>query len=210
MNIVQIFLALVAIGIFYIFFKKLFSGDYPKRGEDFEATLPSEQIGGVSRPDKIFSTPKPPTDRFQELIKLGDEAVAKGDMLEAKKALQSALIIDDKNIEVLQRLGYVYLQSNNLDDAKETYNTILTLDDRDDLAHSALANIFHKEGNLEEAIVHHKRAIEIDSEYAPHYFNYANTLLDTQDTTEAKVAYAKAYELDNSLVEAKEMLEKLA
>lgn len=210
MNVAQIILALVAIGIFYIFFKKLFSGDYPKRGEDFEASLPDEQIGGLSRPDKILATPKQPLDRIDELIAFGDEAVAKGDMLEAKKALQSALIIDDKNIEVLQRLGYVYLQINQISDAKETYTNILSLDDSDDLAHNALANILHKEGNSQEAIKHHKKAIELDLEYAPHYFNYANTLFDIDQKEEAKKMYQKAYELDSSLQEAKAMLDKLA
>jgi len=58
MTLFQLFLLILAGVIFYLFFKQLFSGEHPKRGVDFEAKLPDEQIGGISRPDKTFSKPK--------------------------------------------------------------------------------------------------------------------------------------------------------
>ena len=55
MSIFQFFLLVLTLVIFYLFFKQLFSGNHPKRGVDFEATIPDEHLGGINRPDKTFS-----------------------------------------------------------------------------------------------------------------------------------------------------------
>lgn len=210
MSLFQLILFIAAIVIFYIFFKKLFAGDYPKRGVDFEASLPEEQIGGVSTPDKIFSKPRPNVGRLDELLAIADESVAKGDFLEAKKALQSAAIVDGKNIGVLQRLGYLSLQDNELDEAKKYYENILTIDKDNDSAYSSLANIYRKQNENDLAIEYHEKAISLDSRYAPNYFNYANTLYELGRNEEALANYKKALELDSSLEDAKAMIDKLS
>lgn len=209
MTTFQLLLLIIAGGIFYLFFKQLFSGNHPKRGVDFEAKVADEQIGGINRPDKTFSTPQIVPTRMEQLLKMADEAVANNDMDEAKKALQSALIVDENNIEVLQRSGYVAMQNSEYNEAKEYYEKIISLDASDDMAHVSLANTFHKLGDDIKAETHHKEAIRVDPDYAPHYFNYANTLYDTGRKDEALEGYKKAYELDNSLDEAKKMIEEL-
>jgi tetratricopeptide (TPR) repeat protein len=209
MTTFQLLLLIVAGGIFYLFFKQLFSGSYPKRGVDFEAKIPDEQIGGISRPDKTFSRPAIQPTRMEELLKMADESVEKGDMLEARKAVQSALIIDGNNIEALRRNGYLQIEFENYEEARESYEKILSLDENDDVAHDSLANVLHKLGDNEKAVEHHIRAITIDPEYAPHYFNYANTLYDIGQKVEALENYKKAFALDNSLEEAKKMIDEL-
>ena len=209
MTLFQLFLLILAGVIFYLFFKQLFSGEHPKRGVDFEANLPDEQIGGINRPDKTFSRPEVEPTRLEQLIQMADDSVAKGDMLEASKALQSALILEENNIEVLQRHGYVMMQIDNFEDAKESYEKIIHLDKNDDTAHASLANVLHKLGDNEEALKHHLLSIELDPEYAPHYFNYANTLYDLGKKEEALQAYDKAYEIDPSLEEAQKMTNEL-
>jgi tetratricopeptide (TPR) repeat protein len=209
MTTFQLLLLLVAGGVFYLFFKQLFSGNHPKRGVDFEANLPDEQIGGINRPDKTFSTPETQPTRMEQLLQMTDEAVAKEDFDEAKKALGSALIIDENNTEVLQRMGYVSMQTEEYTEAKESYEKLLSLDESDDMAHASLANVLHKIGDDEGAEKHHERAIVLDPEYAPHHFNYANTLYDLGRKKEALIGYSKAYELDNTLDEAKKMIKTL-
>lgn len=209
MTTFQLLLLIIAGGVFYLFFKQLFSGNHPKRGVDFEAKVADDQIGGINRPDKTFSKPTVEPTRMEQLLAMADEAVQKDDMDEAKKALQSARIVDENNIEVLQRSGYVEMQTNDYEEAKEYYEKIISLDANDDMAHAALANAFHKLGNEAGAEKHHEIAIKIDPEYAPHHFNYANTLYDLGRKDEALVGYQKAYELDDTLDEAKEMIEKL-
>ncbi len=209
MTTFQLFLLIVAGGVFYLFFKQLFSGNYPKRGVDFEAKVPDERIGGVSRPDKVFAKPKQEVSRIEQLIGMADDAVKKGDLLEARKAVQSALILDENNIEALRREGYLYLEDREYEEAKKVYEKILSFDPDDDIAHDSLANTLHKLGEDEAAMVHHQKAIELDPEYAPHYFNYANTLYDLGRYDEALKQYQKAYELDPEIEEAKEMIKKL-
>jgi len=209
MTTFQLLLLIVAGGVFYLFFKQLFSGDHPKRGVDFEANLPDEQIGGINRPDKTFSRPAVEPTRMEQLLKMTDEAVEKEDFEEAKKALGSAHIIDANNIEVLQKLGYVCMQTGENSEAKEYFEKLLNLDDTDDMAHVSLANVLHRLEDEEGAQKHHERAIELDPEYAPHHFNYANTLYDLGRNKEALAGYKKAYELDNTLQDAERMIREL-
>lgn len=209
MTTFQLLLLIVAGGVFYLFFKQLFSGDHPKRGVDFEAKVGDEQIGGINRPDKTFSTPNVQPTRMEQLLKMTDDAVAKEDFEEAIKALGSALIIEEHNTEVLQKMGYVYMQTGEYAEAKESYEKLLSLDETDDMAHALLANVLHKLGDEEGAEKHHERAIELDPEYAPHHFNYANTLYDLGRKKEALVGYTKAYALDDTLDEAQKMIKEM-
>ncbi len=210
MSTFQLLLLIVAGGVFYLFFKQLFSGKHPKRGVDFEAKVADEQIGGINRPDKTFSTPTVQPTRMEQLLAMTDEAVEKEDYEEAKKALGSALIIDGNNTEVLQKMGYVCVKTEDYREAKESYEKLLSLDDNDEMAHALLANVLHKIGDEEGAEKHHESAIILDEEYAPHHFNYANTLYDLGRTKEALTGYKRAYELDDSLEEAEKMIKKLS
>ncbi len=210
MSTFQLLLLIVAGGVFYLFFKQLFSGNHPKRGVDFEAKVADEQIGGINRPDKTFSRPTVQPTRMEQLLAMTDEAVEKKDYEEAKKALGSALIIDGDNIDVLQKMGYVCMQTEDYSEAKESYEKLLSLDDNDDMAHVSLANVLHKLGDESGAEKHHERAIKLDEEYAPHHFNYANTLYDLGRKEEALIGYKRAYELDDSLEEAEKMIKKLS
>ena len=209
MTTFQLLLLIVAGGIAYLFFKQLFSGNHPKRGVDFEAKNADEQIGGINRPDKTFSTPKTQPSRIEQLLKMANEAIEKDDFDEAHKALGSALIVDASNIDALQKMGFVSMQLEYHEEAKESYEKLLSLDENDDMAHALLANVLHKLKDEEGAEKHHEQAINLDPEYAPHHFNYANTLYDLGRTKEALVGYTKAYELDSTLSVAKEMIDKL-
>ena len=209
MTTFQLLLLIIAGVVFYLFFKQLFSGNHPKRGVDFEAKVADEQIGGINRPDKTFSKPKAQISRMEQLLTMADTAVEKEDFEEAHKALGSALIIDENNVDALQKMGYVSMQREDYVEAKESFEKLLKLDADDDMAHVSLANAYHKLGDEKKAEIHHEKAIKLDPEYAPHHFNYANTLYDLDRKKEALVGYKKAYELDDSLSVAKEMIEKL-
>ena len=209
MTTFQLLLLIVAGGVFYLFFKQLFSGSFPKRGVDFEAKVANEQIGGINRPDKTFSTPTVQPTRMEQLLGMADEAVEKEDFDEAEKALGSALIIEPENVDALQKMGFVSMKTEDYTEAKESYEKLLDLDENDDMAHDLLANALHKLGDESGAEIHHKKAVTLDPEYAPHHFNYANTLYDLDRTKEALIGYKKAYALDGTLEAAKEMVEKL-
>jgi len=210
MSLFQILLVIISVVIFYIFFKQLFSGSYPKRGVDFEAKRDDEYIGNITQIDKSFKAPPVKLTRIEELNQIAENALAVKDYKEADKALSSALILDKNNKELLLKHGFALINLDKLDDAKEVYEKVISLYPKEDLAYSSLANILHKLGDSKKAIEYHKQAIELDSKYAPHYFNYANTLYDMGDLKEALENYKKAYELDPTIKEAKEMIDKLS
>lgn len=207
----QLILSIIAISLFIIFFKQLFSGSYPKRGVDFEAKIPDESIGGVSRADKIFHKAKnqEPKSRKEELLEIAQNSLDSGDNLEAKKALGALLILEPHNKDALRMLGVANMNMNDFVAAKEHFFKLLEMDANDDLAHNLLANALHKLGEDAEAIEHHKKAIELDNQYANYYFNYANTLYDLGQTKEALKLYKKALELDSTLKGAQKMVREL-
>ena len=178
MTTFQLLLVILAGIVFYLFFKQLFSGNHPKRGVDFEAKVADEQIGGINRPDKTFSKPTVQPSRMEQLFTMADEAIEKKDYEEAKKALGSALIIEENNVDALQKMAYVAIQTEDYAEAKEQYEKLLRIDPDDDMAHALLANALHKLGEDSLAEIHHEKAIALDPAYAPHHFNYANTLYD--------------------------------
>jgi len=208
----QLILTIVALGVFILFFKQLFSGNYPKRGIDFEASTTDDRIGGVSRPDKIFKKEQAleqSKSRVEELFEIAQKSLDSSDNIEAKKALQSLLILEPQNLDALRMLGVALMNMNDYSNAKESFLEILEKEPNDDVTHNLLANTLHKLSEDKEAIEHHKKAIELDSDYAPYYFNYANTLYDLKENEQALKLYKKAYELDNTLEEAKKMIKEL-
>jgi len=209
MTFFQLILLTISAVIFYTFFKKLFSQDYPKRGIDYEAKTDDAQIGGINRFDKTFSKPKIEPTRLEELISMADNAVQKDDMIDAKKALESALIIDKDNIELFSRYAFVLNSINDFNGAREYYQKVIDKNSSDDMAYSSLANILHKLGEDDKAIEYHKKSIELDRDYAPHYFNYANTKYDIQEFKEAVELYQEALKLDEELAEAKYMIQQI-
>ncbi len=210
MTLFQFLLFIISLAVFAMFFKQLFSGEFPKRGVDFEAKREDEQIGGLTRMDKTFSNPAPQTSRVEQLVLMADNAIEKQDYVEADKALSSALILEKENIELLLQYGFVLINLKRLDEAKETYLKVIEIDPKEDMAHGSLANVLHQLGEDREALSHHRTAIELDDTFAPHHFNYANTLYDLDQKEEALKQYKKALELDPSIEEAKRMIEELS
>jgi len=210
MSTFQFLLLLITAVIFYLLFKQLFSGSFPKRGLDYESNNENEQIGGITRMEKTFSMPEPKLSRVEQLINMADVAISKEDFIEADKALSSALIIEPENQELLFKYGFVLITLERFEEAKETYLELLASDDQDDQAHAALANVLSKLGENKKAILHHEKAIQLDGQYAPHYFNYANTLYYMNEKEKALDLYKHAFELDNSLESAEKMIKELS
>ncbi|SHO81608.1 TPR repeat [hydrothermal vent metagenome] len=209
MNTFQFFLLLLSFTIFYRFFKQLFSQNYPKRGVDFEASREDKQIGHFTNMNKSFQEPPQRVSRLEELNHMADESIEKGDFDEAKKALDSALIVKNDDIETASKLGFVLMKLKYFKDAKEIFEKILLSKPDDDMIYSNLATIYRELSQNDKSIEHHQIAIALDNDYAPHYFNYANTLYSLGKRDEALNMYKKAYELDSDIKEAKNMIEKL-
>ncbi len=201
MTLTQIILLLVAIAIFYIFFKQLFSGNYT---QSELATQSQEKIAPSHN-----NLNKSKNDRVKELFEIAQNALEQNDNLEAKKALESLLILEPNNLDAKRMLAVSYLNMNNYPKAKELLEEILNQNPNDDLAHNMLANTLHKLGEDEQALFHHKKAVELDPEYAKYYYNWANTLYDLGKVQEAKELYQKALSLDPNFKEAQKAISEI-
>ena len=209
MSAFQFFLLLLSFTIFYRFFKQLFSQSYPKRGIDFEASREDKQISSFANINKSFQREPKRLTRLEELNMMADESIAKNNFDDARKALDSALIVQDDDIQTISKLGFVLMKLKNFEEAKDIFEQILANDLEDDMVHSNLATIYRELSQNDKSIEHHKLSIELDNSYAPHYFNYANTLHILDDDIKALEMYKKAYELDSDIEEAKNMIDKL-
>jgi len=110
--------------IFYIFFKQLFSGSYPKRGVDFEAKRDDEYIGNIAQIDKNFKAQPAKLSRVEELNQIAENALEAKDYKEADKALSSALILDKNNKELLLKHGFALINLDRLEEAKDVYEKL--------------------------------------------------------------------------------------
>ena len=209
MTFFQLILFTLSAIIFYIFFKKLFSEDYPKRGVDFEAKRDNAQIGGINRVDKTFSKPTIEPTRLEQLLSMTDESVSKGDFEEAKKAIQSALIVDKDSIDVIRRYAYILNETKEYKESKEYYQKAISITPQDDMLYASLANVLHKLGEDDMAIEYHQKSIELDGEYIPHIYNYANTYYDLGEYKKALKLYQDVVELDPNLKEATDIIDKI-
>jgi len=209
MTTFQLLLFIVAGGIFYLFFKQLFSGNHPKRGVDFEAKLTDDNIGGISRADKIFKKPMVENSRAEDLFAMAKESIEQKDLEEASKALGALLILQKDNVEALGMMGSVSLQIGDYERAKDSFEELLKIDSDDDMAHALLANALHKLNLSTQSKIHYQKAIALDDREPSHYYNYANTLYELKEYKEALEMYTKCYELDSSISEAKDMIAKL-
>ncbi|WP_456433680.1 tetratricopeptide repeat protein [Nitratifractor sp.] len=164
MSMVQIVLLIAAVGIFYLFFRQLFSGNYPRRGIDYEAKLPDEKIGGVSRPDKTFSRERVPGSRLEEWLQKAERARKEGNLIEAKRALQNALIMDRDNPEILRLLGEIYGGMEDWANAARVYEQWLEKEPDNPHALAALARARARLGEREAARELYRRALAIEPE----------------------------------------------
>jgi len=76
---------------------------------------------------------------------------------------QKALILDSKDINSLNNLGYAYLNLNKLDDAFKIFSEVLALDSNYVEALIGRGIVFYKNKKYEQAINEYKKVLEIDS-----------------------------------------------
>ena len=80
----------------------------------------------------------------------------------AAQNFQQALILDPKDINSLNNLGYAYLKLNKLDGAFKIFSEVLALDSNYVMALIGQGIIFYKNKKYEQAIAEYKKVLEID------------------------------------------------
>ena len=140
------------------------------------------------------------------LVEQADSAYERGEIDNAKIALEEASHIEPNNPEIINKLAFVTAKSGDTLKGIKLYERSLELDENDDLTHNAIASLYRQEKAYERAQDHYRKAIEIDDEYAQTFYNYANLLVDMGEVEEARVMYKRALELQSDFPQAREAL----
>lgn len=140
------------------------------------------------------------------LVEQADSAYERGEIENARLALEEASHIEPNNPEILNKLAFVTAKSGDTLKGIELYERSLELDENDDLTHNAIASLYRSENAYERAQDHYRKAIEIDDEYAQTFYNYANLLVDMEEIEEARIMYKRALELQSDFPQARAAL----
>lgn len=140
------------------------------------------------------------------LVDEADAAYERGEIENARAALEEAAQIEPNNPEIVNKLAFVTAKSGDRLKGIELYEKSLELDENDDLTHNAIASLYRQEMAYERAQDHYLKAIEIDDEYAQTFYNYGNLLVDMGEIEEARTMYKRALELQSDFSQAREAL----
>lgn len=141
----------------------------------------------------------------EELIAKADKAFSQNQLLEAKTYLERAQILDDRNGEVCNKLGFVMQALGDYDDALEQYKNALQLDPNNDRTHLAAAELLSTLHRYDDARVHYARALELGRTDHAH-FSFARMLEASGEQKTACEQYRRALALNPEHSEAQEAL----
>jgi len=110
----------------------------------------------------------------------------------AKRELDCALILDERNVETLRLYGHYFLKMGQLEKAILNYGKTLRMDPKCAPAHNGLGVALKIHGNIEKAILHFKKAFELDIDYFWPLINLGNTFFDLGRLDDAYTEYQKA------------------
>lgn len=157
-------------------------------------------------PKKTETSIEPDFPTAEILVEQADSAYERGEIENARLALEEASYIEPNNPEILNKLAFITAKSGDRLKGIELYERSLELDENDDLTHNAIASLYRSENAYERAQDHYRKAIEIDDEYAQTFYNYANLLVDMGQIEEARVMYKRALELQSDFPQARAAL----
>ncbi|MBV5321831.1 MAG: tetratricopeptide repeat protein [Sulfuricurvum sp.] len=141
----------------------------------------------------------------QTLVDQADSAYERGEIENARTALEEASNLEPRNPEIINKLAFVTAKSGDRLKGIELYERSLEIDENDDLTHNAIASLYRLEMAYERAQDHYRKAIEID-DYAQTFYNYGNLLVDMGEIEEARSMYKRALELQSDFPQAREAL----
>ncbi len=105
----------------------------------------------------------------------GDTFILNNDTKQGINAYKKATIVNPRNGEAYDGLGYFYFTQNKLDLAKDAYKKAIKYTPREPMNYYFIGFIYFKEKNYTKAIIYEKKAIEIKPDYLQAYNIIANS-----------------------------------
>ncbi|MFH0913428.1 MAG: tetratricopeptide repeat protein [Candidatus Omnitrophota bacterium] len=126
----------------------------------------------------------------------------KGDFDGAVESFNSAISLDEKNLEARMGLGYIYLQTGALDKAIEYFTKAISLNNQNSTAYSGLGHSYLRKGDLDKAIEYFTKAISLDEKNPYAYVGLIRAYSSYNDEyykSEISMILEKLEKIDQSL-----------
>lgn len=128
---------------------------------------------------------------------LGDEAlslIGLGKYEEARQRLEKVVILEPRNAEAYNNLGFVLKKLGKKEEAYEQYRKAVSINPSCAQCRNNLGALYMADKNLSDAESEFRKAIEIKSDYADPYFHLAMILESRNEPAGAKANYQKFLE----------------
>ncbi len=141
-------------------------------------------------------------DELNKIIKRANEFEAAGKIKQAIKELQKAIKLNPRNGNAFNRLGDLYIKSDNIDEATEAFQKGVEAFRRDNFARNALALckkiLRHNPGNVQTNLAIAELLVDLDekSDALIYYFSYIDNQLAAKNTKEALKAIDAVRDLE--------------
>jgi tetratricopeptide (TPR) repeat protein len=137
------------------------------------------------------------------LKELAAAATTNGDMAEAAKALEQAVVLRPSDGTAVADLGSVYLRQGRVDDAQKALQRALALDPTLPLANNTMGLTALRKGMVGVAETHFREAIRLQPDLAEAHNNLGNLLAGRRAYAEAAHHFEKAIASNPRYVEAR-------
>jgi tetratricopeptide (TPR) repeat protein len=125
----------------------------------------------------------------------GVDALATGNLENARARFELALEYNSRFIEALANLGLVELQLGNLARARQLLTRAQRINAHVAQPHHGLGVLAEREGKTNEASRHYRAALAVDPGFQPSRLNLARLLFSASRLYEAKLQYEKLLQL---------------
>jgi tetratricopeptide (TPR) repeat protein len=134
---------------------------------------------------------KSAAEKFQDLLRRGNKALAGGAYEDAREIYQAALNLDPANPVALNNLGAAQCKIGNYIEAEQRFRQAISLDAAYAEANCNLGNVLRWMGNIEESEVWLRRALKANPNYVDARISLGLTLIFLGRIRDAKARFEK-------------------
>jgi Flp pilus assembly protein TadD len=132
-------------------------------------------------------------------INQGLEAMKAGNLKQAIREFQQAVLYQPDSVEAHNHLGVALARMGDQDGAWKEFQKATALEPNNPIAYNGLGGLLAGKGSLEEAISNFEHAIRLKADFAEAHYNLGLVLLQKGLRERSMVEFQKAHELDPRL-----------
>ncbi len=145
-------------------------------------------------------------DSPETKLRLGSSLLLAGELSEAGKVIDEAIVDDPENVAAYMLRAFVHTAKKEFPEARENYQHVLQVDPSNMRALTFLADLLVQENKVEEALSVYERIVELDSREPFAHFNLGILYGKAGRFADAERVLKTAIDLDDEYVEARLLL----